>query len=113
MFKEGGTAAALNFYAESTKAFDDASADLGSIFATHAGLVWDLVRRDQQFRAALVSRDIIGQAKGKLMERFDIDADDAFNALKLLSQNSNTPIAQVANRVVSGDVWPLRSSSGQ
>jgi hypothetical protein len=113
LFKEGGTAAALNFYAESTKAFDDASADLGSIFATHAGLVWDLVRRDQQFRAALVSRDIIGQAKGKLMERFDIDADDAFNALKLLSQNSNTPIAQVANRVVSGDVWPLRSSSGQ
>jgi hypothetical protein len=106
LLKEGGTAAALNFYAESTKAFDDTSAELGSIFATHAGLVWDLVRRDQQFRAALVSRDIIGQAKGKMMERFSIDADEAFNMLKLVSQHSNTPVAQVAQRVVSSDVWP-------
>jgi ANTAR domain/GAF domain len=113
LLKEGGTAAALNFYAESTRAFDDASADLGSVFATHAGLVWDLVRRDQQFRAALVSRDIIGQAKGKLMERFGIDADEAFNALKRLSQHSNTPIAQVAKRVVSGDVQLPPSGSGR
>jgi AmiR/NasT family two-component response regulator len=64
------------------------------------------VRRDQQFRAALVSRDIIGQAKGKMMERFNIDADEAFNMLKLVSQHSNTPVAQVAQRVVSSDVWP-------
>jgi hypothetical protein len=106
LLKAGGTAAALNFYAESTEAFDDASADLGWIFASHAGLVWDLVRRDQQFRAALVSRDIIGQAKGKMMERFNIDADEAFNTLKLVSQHSNIPIAQVAERVVTGDVWP-------
>jgi len=113
LLKEGGTAAALNFYAESPKAFDDASADLGSVFATHAGLVWDLVRRDQQFRAALDSRDIIGQAKGKLMERFNIDADEAFNTLKVVSQHSNTPIARVAKRIVSGEVWPPQSSSGR
>lgn len=106
LLKEGGTTAALNFYAEATNAFDDTSAELGLIFATHAGLVWDLVRRDQQFRAALVSRDIIGQAKGKMMERFNIDADEAFNMLKLVSQHSNTPVAQVAQRVVSSDVWP-------
>ncbi|MDT5165511.1 MAG: hypothetical protein QOC88_2405, partial [Mycobacterium sp.] len=113
LLKEGGTAAALNFYAESPKAFDDASADLGSVFAAHAGLVWDLVRRDQQFRAALDSRDIIGQAKGKLMERFNIDADEAFNTLKVVSQRSNTPIARVAKRIVSGEVWPPQSSSGR
>jgi ANTAR domain/GAF domain len=103
MFKEGISAAALNFYAESPRAFDDASVNLGLIFATHAALVWNMMRRDQQFRVALVSRDIIGQAKGRLMERFDIDAAEAFERLKQMSQDRNTPIAQVAQWVTGAD----------
>lgn len=102
MFKEGVSAAALSFYAESPDVFDDESVNLGRIFATHAALVWNTMRRDQQFRVALVSRDIIGQAKGRLMERFDIDADEAFERLKQMSQDGNTPIAQVARRVTGG-----------
>jgi GAF domain-containing protein len=105
MFREGATTATLSFYAEQTHAFDEVSANLGSIFATHAALVWNMMRRDQQFRTALVSRDVIGQAKGRMMERFNIDADEAFAMLKLMSQDSNTPIAQVAQRVVTGEVW--------
>jgi ANTAR domain/GAF domain len=103
MFKEGASAAALNFYAESPDVFDDESVNLGLIFATHAALIWNMMRRDQQFRVALVSRDIIGQAKGRLMERFDIDAAEAFERLKQMSQDANTPIAQVAQRVADGD----------
>jgi ANTAR domain/GAF domain len=103
MFKEGVSAAALNFYAESPEVFDDESVNLGLIFATHAALVWNMMRHDQQFRVALVSRDIIGQAKGRLMERFDIDAAEAFERLKQMSQDANTPIAQVAQRVTRGD----------
>src|SRR5580693_9117042 len=103
MFKEGVSAAALNFYAESPNVFDDESVNLGLIFATHAALVWNMMRRDQQFRVALVSRDIIGQAKGRLMERFDIDAAEAFERLKQMSQDANTPIAQLAQRVTVGD----------
>jgi hypothetical protein len=103
MFKEGVSAAALNFYAESPDAFDNESVNLGLIFATHAALIWNMMRRDQQFRVALVSRDIIGQAKGRLMERFDIDAAEAFERLKQMSQDANTPIAQVAQRVTGGD----------
>ena len=76
---------------------------MGLIFATHTALVWNMMRRDQQFRSALVSRDIIGQAKGRLMERFDIDAAEAFELLRQLSQESNTPIAHIAQRVVTGD----------
>ena len=95
--------AALNFYAESPDVFDDESVNLGLIFATHAALIWNMMRRDQQFRVALVSRDIIGQAKGRLMERFDIDAAEAFERLKQMSQDANTPIAQVAQRVTGSD----------
>jgi ANTAR domain-containing protein/GAF domain-containing protein len=102
MFREGASTAALNFYTESVGAFDDGSVNLGLIFATHTALVWTNMRRDQQFRSAIVSRDIIGQAKGRLMERFDIDADAAFEMLKQMSQESNTPITQIAQRIVTG-----------
>jgi hypothetical protein len=106
MLREGGTAAALTFYAEQTNAFDDCAVDVGLIFSTHAALVWNMMRRDQQFRAAVISRDVIGQAKGRMMERFNIDASEAFQMLKLMSQDSNTPLAAVARRVVTGDIWP-------
>jgi GAF domain-containing protein len=106
MLREGGTTSTLSFYSEPAGAFDDGSTSLGRVFATHAALVWNMMRRDQQFRAALVSRDVIGQAKGRMMERFNIDADEAFEMLKMMSQDSNTPIAQVAHRVVAGEVWP-------
>ncbi len=108
LFKEGGTTATLSFYAEVANAFDDESVNVGLIFATQTGLVWDMMRRDQQFRSALASRDVIGQAKGRMMERFDIDDAQAFSMLKLMSQQSNTPIAQVAQRIVAGQVWPSR-----
>jgi GAF domain-containing protein len=107
MFGDGQTTAALSFYAEPINAFDDGSVDLGMIFATHTALVWNMARRDQQFRTALVSRDTIGQAKGMLMERFDIDAAAAFGLLTRVSQESNTPVALIAQRVIAGD-HPLR-----
>jgi AmiR/NasT family two-component response regulator len=53
-----------------------------------------------QLRRALETRDIIGQAKGMLMERFDIDAAAAFDLLVRLSQSSNTPVAEIAQKLV-------------
>lgn len=103
MLREGGTNASLNFYAESVNAFTDGSVNLGLIFATHTALVWNMMRRDEQFRSALLSRDIIGQAKGMLMERFGIDAAAAFELLKRVSQESNTPLAQIGQRIIIGD----------
>ncbi len=104
MLRQGSTAASLNFFGERTYTFDNRSVNMGVIFASHAALVWNMMRRDQQFRAALDSRDVIGQAKGRMMERFDIDAAEAFETLKSMSQDSNTPLAAVARRVVVGDV---------
>lgn len=90
---------ALNVYADAPNAFDSDSVDVGVVFATHAALAWDSARREENFRSALMSRDVIGQAKGILMERFHIDAVRAFELLKKLSQESNTALAEVARRV--------------
>jgi hypothetical protein len=100
------TVGALNFYAERADAFNAESLEMGRFFATHTALAWNMVRRDGQFRSALASRDIIGQAKGRLMERFHITAVAAFQLIKRLSQESNTPVAEVARRLVEAD-YPL------
>jgi GAF domain-containing protein len=103
LFTEHQMMGALNLYAEQPDVFDDDAIELGLIFATHTALAWKLVRRETQFRRALASRDIIGQAKGMVMERFKIDAVQAFELLKRLSQNSNTPVAAVARRFIESE----------
>jgi transcriptional regulator with GAF, ATPase, and Fis domain len=103
LFVEHRSAGALKFYAERPHAFDDNAAELGLILATHTALAWNMVRQDERFRRALASRDIIGQAKGMIMERFDIDAGQAFELLKRLSQESNTPLTVVARLLVESE----------
>ena len=94
---------ALNFYAEQARAFDEEAVEMGLILATHAAVAWNMVQRDEQFRSALASRDIIGQAKGMIMERFRIDAVQAFELLKRLSQSSNTALVVVARQLVESE----------
>ena len=58
---------------------------------------------EASFAAALEHSDVIGQAKGILMQRLGIDADQAFTHLKRESQNTNTKLWQVAERVSRSD----------
>ncbi len=62
-----------------------------------------LVAENQQLRRAIKTRDTIGQAKGMLMERFDIDATTAFELLVKLSQNTNARVEQIALKLVEID----------
>lgn len=103
LFANQKSMGALNFYAQQPAVFDDDAIEAGLILATHTALAWQLVRREEQFRSALASRDIIGQAKGMLMERFKIDAVQAFELLKRLSQDSNTPVSRVARQLVESE----------
>jgi hypothetical protein len=92
--------AAFTCYAEYPRAFDEESIEVGLIYAAHASLAWNVMCSQQHFRAALASRDTIGQAKGILMERCHVDAGGAFAMLRRLSQDSNTKLVQVAEKLV-------------
>ncbi|MDT5237539.1 MAG: hypothetical protein QOF47_3526 [Mycobacterium sp.] len=92
---------ALNVYAEESHAFGQESRDIGLIFAAHSSVAWNSARRDEQFKRALASRDTIGQAKGMIMERYGVDAVQAFEVLRKLSQDSNVPLVQVATELVT------------
>jgi GAF domain-containing protein len=106
LFSDRHSIGLLSFYSERPHAFDSDSIEVGLIMATHTALAWNMLRRDQQFRSALASRDLIGQAKGMIMERFRIDAVQAFELLSRLSQNSNTPVAEVARELVEAEFPP-------
>jgi hypothetical protein len=101
LFTHRSTMGALNIYAEAAHAFTEESREIGIIFATHSAVIWETHLRDEQFRSALASRDLIGQAKGMLMERFGIDAAHAFDLLTKLSQESNVKVVEIARRVVA------------
>ena len=53
-----------------------------------------------QLQQALLSRDVIGQAKGILMERQRITADEAFDVLRKASQHLNVKLRNLAEHVV-------------
>jgi GAF domain-containing protein len=107
LYDDGESMAALNFYAEHPHAFTDESRELGGVFATHVALAWSMMRRQDQFRSALASRDIIGQAKGVVMERFNLDAVEAFDLLTRLSQQSNTKLIEIARSLIESE-HPLK-----
>jgi hypothetical protein len=100
VFIAGETLGALNVYADRPNAFGQTSRDIGLIFAAHTSVAWNSARRDEQFKRALASRDTIGQAKGMIMERYGVDAVQAFDVLRKLSQDSNVPLVQVATELV-------------
>jgi hypothetical protein len=100
MWVAGETMGALNVYAETANAFGPGSRAIGLVFAAHSSVAWNAARRDEQFKRALGSRDVIGQAKGMLMERYGVDAIQAFDLLRKLSQDSNTPLVDIAADLV-------------
>jgi AmiR/NasT family two-component response regulator len=91
---------ALNMFGLDPRAVDPAAEAIGALLATLATVALMVTSTHQQFHTALASRDLIGQAKGMLMNNYKVDADRAFEMLKELSQNSNTPVRTLAQQIV-------------
>ncbi|MGW4336685.1 GAF and ANTAR domain-containing protein [Rhodococcus koreensis] len=100
LYTTENTMGALNLHSGRVGAFDNTSVSVGGTLATHAAIALIASQREEQFRDALASRDIIGQAKGILMHRFSIDAQQAFTILTRQSQHANTPLNEVALNVI-------------
>ena len=55
---------------------------------------------------ALLSRDVIGQAKGILMERLHLTSDQAFEQLRDASQKVNRKVRDIAAELAQTGEWP-------
>ncbi|WP_153040562.1 GAF and ANTAR domain-containing protein [Actinoplanes sp. TFC3] len=91
---------ALNLYSHTTGAFGDESEHIGLLFAAHAAIAMAGAQREHDLTRAISVRDIIGQAKGVLMERYKITHAQAFHLLVRVSQNANVKLVEVAHHLV-------------
>jgi hypothetical protein len=94
------TAGALNLFGYKPTNWDDEAQLTGTVLAAHAASAILAHRQGEQLQSALATRDRIGQAKGVIMERYGVDDLRAFEMLRQLSQEGNTPLVDIAQRVV-------------
>lgn len=89
----------LNVYSGTVGAFDDVDAGLIEVLAAHATAALAAVTRSEGLETALETRNLIGQAQGILMQKFDIDSDAAFQFLTRISQHENIKLRAVAEAI--------------
>jgi GAF domain-containing protein len=92
----GGVRAALNLYSATPDAFDEDARTLAGLFGIQAAVLLYGVDTATHLQRAVDSRDLIGQAKGVLRERFGVDDEGAFQMLVKSSQDTNMKLTAVA-----------------
>ena len=99
LFVEGDQLGAFNLYSRRPGAFDDECQEIARMLAAHASVALAGAQHESNLRKGMDSRDLIGQAKGILMERYKLTADQAFGVLARVSQEMNRKLADVAREV--------------
>jgi GAF domain-containing protein len=106
LFVEAETLGALNVYAAAAGAFGPESESTGMLLATHVAIAMTADRTQAQARIGLDSRDVIGQAKGILMERYKITGTEAFALIVASSQAVNRKLRDVADHLATTGELP-------
>jgi hypothetical protein len=107
--------ASLNIYSDQQSAFDDHAVGMGLVLATHAALILsETIARDRadNLTRALESNREIGVAMGILMHRHRLTRDQAFDLLRVASQDANRKLADVAAEVADTGELTIRRRAG-
>jgi GAF domain-containing protein len=113
LFVHRDTLGALDLLAHAPSAFTDESEHVGLLLASHAAIAAADAHHFENVSSALVNRDVIGQAKGILMERFKITSDQAFAVLAKVSQDTNRKLSAVAEELARTGLWTPGAPAGQ
>ncbi|WP_394248758.1 GAF and ANTAR domain-containing protein [Arthrobacter pityocampae] len=108
LWVEGDNLGALNLYSYEAGAFTDESENIGLLVASHAAVAFAEAEKTRQLQEAVSSRDVIGQAKGILMERHKITGEQAFIVLSMASQRVHLKLWSVADHLISSGELPQR-----
>jgi GAF domain-containing protein len=95
------TMGSLNLYDPEPGRFDEVDVDVAHMLARHAAVAMSSARGNETLWKAIDARNLIGQAQGILMERFGVDAEQAFGVLRRYSQDNNLRLAVVAERLIA------------
>jgi GAF domain-containing protein len=109
----GRTLGALNLLRSEEGPLTDADlaaaqalADIATIAIVQHQVVIDAQTLNNQLSAALNSRVVIEQAKGKISEATDTNMDQAFQRLRNHARNHNLRLSDLADRIAQGTISP-------
>ena len=112
---QGATIGALNTYAGRPQFLDDNDVEIAEEVAAWVGVAIGnaeaaarTMEDPNHLRTAMMSRAVIEQAKGILMERHKIKEDEAFTILTHASQRTNTKLRDVASELIRTGALPNR-----
>jgi hypothetical protein len=102
--------AGLNLFSTRKNAFDDTAEVVGTLIATHGALAIALAsanERAAQLQQALLNSREIAMAVGVLVATLTVSREQAFDLLRIASQNSNRRLIHIAAEVNETGVLPL------
>ena len=99
LFVVGDQLGALNLYSRTAGAFDEESQEIGLLFASHAAVALAGAEHESNLLAGMAHRDVIGQAKGILMERYKLTPEQAFGLLTRTSSHTNRKLRDIAENL--------------
>jgi GAF domain-containing protein len=100
LYVGGRTTGSLSLFSSKPHAFDSEAEVMGELFATHAAIAMRGAEQTDTLHEALRTRDVIGQAKGLLMERLKITEQQAFAMLVDVSQRRNRKLRDIASAIM-------------
>ncbi|MGY1603122.1 ANTAR domain-containing protein [Geodermatophilus sp. SYSU D00815] len=119
VLEDGAATGAVNVYSGRTQGFGAAGRRIAELAtAAVAGVLRTVAEREsmqtlaQNLERALTSRAVIDQAKGVVMARLDVDADEAFARLVKVSSRLNVKVRDLAALIVEGHVDAVLRAGG-
>jgi GAF domain-containing protein len=94
------TTGVLSLLSVKPNAFTVDDEAIAHILARHASVAVATARHEVSLARAVDARKLVGQAMGILMERYDLDGDQAFAVLRRYSQDTNTKLRDVAQQLI-------------
>ena len=100
LYADEHTLGGLNMYSTSADTIDPHVEHLAELFAQHASIALGRAQREEHLHDAITSRQLIGQATGIVMERYQLNETRAFDYLIRVSSHSNIKVRDVAQELV-------------
>ncbi len=92
----------LNLYSRSVDAYTDEDQMMSILLASLGAVVVDASRQQAHLRAAIESRQVIGEAIGILRSQQNVSSEAAFQMLSNASQRMNVKLRELALKITSG-----------
>jgi transcriptional regulator with GAF, ATPase, and Fis domain len=96
------TLGVLSLYKNVCDGFGDDDIAIAHVLARHAAVAVATAQRREDMTNKVDARKLVGQAMGILMERHDLDSDQAFAVLRRYAEGNDLKLQRVAEEVVAG-----------